>query len=68
MSTHTFHPDTHRYGLVDGCPRCAEHAAHPASSLDDENLATLRERAVKGLPPRSDAEAVAMANLTGRSL
>jgi hypothetical protein len=39
MSTHTPHPPTLHVGLVDGCPRCEEHARHPLDSLDHEHLA-----------------------------
>lgn len=60
MTAHTPHPDTHEYGLADGCPRCAEHAEHPFESLDAANLAVLVHRLAVGLGPRSENEARAM--------
>jgi hypothetical protein len=63
MATHTLHPDSHTHGLADGCPRCEEHAEHPTWTLDEANLAALRERVEKGLGARSDNEARAMRNL-----
>lgn len=63
MTVHDPHPDSHTHGLHDGCPRCAEHAAHPTWSLDRENLANLRRRIQQGLPPRSTNEEIAMANV-----
>lgn len=41
LTVHTPHPDSHSHGLADSCPRCQEHAAHPAASLDRENLLRL---------------------------
>ena len=64
MTAHVWHPDTHTHGLADGCPRCAEHAAHPELSLDAQNLAILRHRLAHGLPARSANEAKAMVNLS----
>jgi hypothetical protein len=43
MASHTFHDDIAEHGLADGCDRCAEHAAHPAT-LDDQNLGALWHR------------------------
>ena len=63
MTVHAFHPDVHVYGLVDGCPRCTEHAEHPLRSLDVLMLAELRRRVNLGLEPRSDNEARAMERL-----
>lgn len=63
MTQHTFHPDSHREGLADGCPRCAEHAADPLAGLDREMVERLHERIVMGWPGRSDNERLAMANL-----
>jgi len=60
MSVHTFHPDTHEHGLVDGCPRCAEHAEHPFESLDSRNLQALIARVEDEADARSDNEARAM--------
>jgi hypothetical protein len=40
MASHTYHPDTHEFGLADDCDRCAEHATRP-HELDDQNLAAL---------------------------
>lgn len=64
MATHTFHPDTHVYGLADGCPRCDEHAQNPMVGLDSANLAALRHRLAHALPARSENEARAMVNLS----
>lgn len=64
MTVHSYHPDSHTHGLADGCPRCAEHAAHPAASLDGENLRALAERIAEGLVPRSENERRAMENLS----
>ena len=58
--THVVHPDTHEFGLADGCPRCAEQAEHPFESLDDGNLRALYSRVVGEQEPRSAAEAAAM--------
>ena len=64
MTQHTQHPDTHRHGLMDGCPRCAEHAAHPFQSLDADNLRALVARTRAWMRdeamPRSDTERDAM--------
>lgn len=60
MSSHTYHPDTHEFGLADGCPRCAEHAERPLDSLDSANLAALVERVRNEEEPRSANEAIAM--------
>ena len=45
--SHTIHPDSHEHGLADDCPRCAEHAEHPLTSLDARNLRTLVERTLR---------------------
>lgn len=42
MTTHIYHLDTHEHGLFPGCPRCEEHAEHPESSLDAENIGRIR--------------------------
>lgn len=63
MTTHSYHPDSHEYGLADGCPRCDEHARNPEQGLDSRNIANLRERIDKGLEPRSNNEKLAMINL-----
>lgn len=60
MATHTVHPDSHEYGLADGCPRCEEHSRYPFEGLGDRNLSALVDRATKDLPARSDNEAAAM--------
>lgn len=60
MSQHTYHPDSHEFGLADGCPRCEEHAGHPFESLDKGNLTALLERVDGKLPARSENEAIAM--------
>ena len=60
MTTHTFHPDTHEYGLADGCPRCDEHAERPLDGLDQENLANLIDRVQRHEEPRSANEYRAM--------
>lgn len=41
MTTHVYHQDTHTHGLAPECPRCQEHAEHPAASLDSINIARL---------------------------
>lgn len=38
MSIHTPHESTLDVGLVDGCPRCAEHARRPLDGLDRDHL------------------------------
>jgi hypothetical protein len=60
VSTHSFHPDSHVFGLADECPRCAEHAAHPFESLDRNNLRELAYRVRAQMEPRSANEAQAM--------
>lgn len=60
MTTHTYHPDSHEFGLQDDCPRCAEHSLYPWQSLDSENLANLKSRIGQGLTARSGTEAQAM--------
>jgi hypothetical protein len=60
MSSHTYHEDTHEFGLADDCPRCEEHAEHPFDSLDSENILALLDRIENNLPARSDNEARAM--------
>jgi anti-sigma-K factor RskA len=66
MSEHNHPPAIPEHGLQDNCPRCAEHAAHPAQSLDDGNLRRLVERTQAWLRdedfayPRSETEAKAM--------
>lgn len=63
MASHTAHDDTLEVGLVDGCPRCAEHAKNPLAGLDTEHLAKFWHRMllVEWDDPdaryRSDAEA-----------
>lgn len=39
MSSHIAHAPTLEVGLVDGCPRCEEHADAPLRGLDKEHLA-----------------------------
>ena len=51
MSSHIYHPDSLEVGLVDGCPRCEEHAEHPFESLDNEHLVQLFNRVMAN--PRS---------------
>ena len=63
MSIHTFHPDTHEFGLADNCPRCEEHANHPLAGLDDSNLRELLRRIEERLLNRSINEGIAMAQL-----
>jgi hypothetical protein len=63
MTVHSYHPDTHAYGLSDNCERCAEHAEHPERSLDTDNLVSLRWRIASGAAPRSNNERIAMENL-----
>ena len=63
-TTHTIHDDISTAGLSDDCERCAEHAENPIRDLDTENLQALVEMAVdRTLPPRSEAEGVAVANV-----
>lgn len=58
------HNIPHPPGLADGCERCAEHAASPTVSLDQETLREVMRLAVyRSLIPRSGAEAVAAANV-----
>ena len=61
--THTPHPDSHKFGLADNCPRCSEHARDPLKSLDDENLRKLIGRIYHDKEPRSTPEAIAMLNI-----
>lgn len=44
MTIHTPHESTLEVGLVDGCPRCGEHAADPLASLDSEHITDLWQR------------------------
>lgn len=64
MASHTLHPDSHEHGLADGCPRCAEIATDPFSTMDDHLLALLHSRTVAWMRdeefPRSDTERDAM--------
>jgi hypothetical protein len=61
---HTIHDDIRDVGLVDGCPRCEEHAEHPIRDLDLANLRRLIELACdRSIRPRSQAEGVAAANV-----
>ena len=46
MTIHTVHPDSHTHGLADDCPRCAEHAEDPVSTLDGDNLRRIVRLAV----------------------
>lgn len=38
MSSHIAHESTLDVGLIDGCPRCKEHAARPLDGLDRDHL------------------------------
>lgn len=58
MSLHSVHPPILEHGLADGCPRCAELAAHPYG-LDRQNANALLDRFQRGLPWRSMAERAA---------
>jgi hypothetical protein len=66
MAEHSHPPAIRVSGLQDGCPRCAEHAAQPFSSLDDDNLRALVNRTrgwmrdEPGQMPRSENERAAM--------
>lgn len=40
MTSHISHPATLEVGLVDGCPRCEQHAEHPLAGLDAAHLAS----------------------------
>lgn len=63
MTTHSYHPDAHIYGLQDSCPRCMEHAKNPLKSLDVTMLAGLQNRIDQELAPRSSAEWLAIKRL-----
>lgn len=63
VTSHTLHPDSHEFGLADGCPRCAEHAERPVTGLDDRNLGVLARRLACGDAPRSGNERKAMYRL-----
>jgi hypothetical protein len=63
MTLHRDHPDIHDHGLADECPRCAEHALAPQTSLDSRLLADLRARLAHGRPARSQNEAIALLRL-----
>ena len=39
--THSYHPDTHEFGLADGCPKCYDYATRTLHSLDTPNLRSL---------------------------
>lgn len=60
MVSHTYHPDSHEFGLSDECARCYQLADTPFQSLDDDNLLALYERVVEKLPGRSRNERTAM--------
>lgn len=72
---HTGHPDVHDHGLQDDCEACTYHADNPLRNLDQDMLHGLVERALADRfdlfamssganpAPRSDTEAVAMANV-----
>ena len=62
-TTHIVHADVHDVGLVDGCPRCAEHAENPFLNLDNETLGNLVQRVVYEEDSRSQSERVAMVNV-----
>lgn len=74
---HRAHGDIHVIGLQDDCEACEAHAAKPWSSLDEDMLYKLIRRnydfrfnitvdSVERMryQPRSDTEAIAMANIT----
>lgn len=58
--THSYHPDMHEFGLSDSCERCAFQSQHPVETLDDRMIHSLIGRIENNLPPRSDAERLAM--------
>ena len=60
MTSHIEHPDDGDMRLVDGCPRCGEHALHPFDSLDDSMLSALLYRVEKQMASRTTNEALAM--------
>ena len=60
MSSHTMHPDSHKNGLSDTCPRCYEHSLHPFETLDEENLRQLTLRVREDAEARSENERTAM--------
>ena len=59
MTNHTLHPDTYKYGLADGCPRCSEYSTEPLR-LDHINLNNLIIRLINSFSPRSENEARAI--------
>lgn len=70
---HTNHDDIHIVGLQDDCPACYDHAQRPWSDLDNDMLKQLirrnyhyryTENGRVTFQPRSDTEAIAMANIT----
>ena len=63
MATHTNHPDTHEFGLADGCPRCDQQAEDPIVGLDTRNLMAVVERISLDLVGRSNNESQAMSQI-----
>lgn len=53
---HSYHLDTHTYGLADDCPRCAAHAREPFVGLDTENLRNLLVRTLRNRFGHRDLE------------
>lgn len=61
--THNPHGSIKEEGLNDECERCAEHAEHPFSSLDDSNIIFLTERVTGGFNARTINEGKAMSQI-----
>lgn len=62
---HTYHPDVHAVGLVDGCPACAEIAENPPGNCDEGLLRQIVAAAVavpREIPP-GETQAIAVANV-----
>jgi hypothetical protein len=55
MALHSSHGTTLLIPLVDGCPRCEQHAQHPFDSLDDAHLRQLTERVLAWMSYKSDS-------------
>lgn len=76
--SHSIHRDIHEHGLQDNCPECHDHAMEPWYTLDETMLSNLIHRNFfyrwgykvdaslrrEDYEPRSDTEALAMANIT----
>jgi hypothetical protein len=63
VTSHSYHPDVHEFGLQPDCERCWQLAERPLQTLDDRMLASLRDRVQNGLQARTQAERWAMTRL-----